>query len=62
MVASGKPHLRPSHTDLSDLAGPKSAVPGAPAVELVVSKKKKRSSKEKKRSSTDKDSIRARVR
>ena len=58
MVASGLSSKRSSHTDLSALSDPTSAVPGSPAVKPEVAKKRKKSSsKEKKVSKERKSSI-----
>ena len=56
MVASGLSSKRSSHTDLSALSDPTSAVPGSPAVKPEVAKKRKKSSSKEKKSSKERKS------
>jgi hypothetical protein len=56
MVASGRSTKRSSHTDLSDLPVPQSAVPASPAVKPEVAKKRKKSSSKEKKSAKERKS------
>jgi hypothetical protein len=55
-VASGLSSKRSSHTDLTGLPDPQSAVPGSPAVKPEGAKKRKKSSSKEKKSAKERKS------